>query len=413
VWLNKDSYIYENIIKESNYDVTNLIFNEVSRNKTKSTNILPKQVSKKYSNRTVKVAFIPDNLGQAIMMKNILESADSRLTGDFFYHNYVKRSDFENIEKRLQIRMRKVSLRTIFSYKPDLVLTCNDWNPANNLYILILKILGIKTVCLQESVIDFFKNSKMQYADYVLLQGVDSINYFNNRKIVFLTGNPRYVYNRDIPKNDGPIMINYNLFFHEFSKMGPQWLKDVLNVCDSLNLKYFISKHPNAILPRGILQDKVIHSNALSIDQQFSSCSFLITRFTSLIHEALLFGKNVIYYDPFNEQKLIGYDFKDKGNVSLPLIRVKNKKDLKKCVYEAYNHEALRDRKLLYDYLTSQTGSVDGLAARNCFLALLQIAKLSITTRNLLSLFTNSAVYPARKFKYVLAARSIRNVLKK
>jgi hypothetical protein len=75
----------------------------------------------------------------------------------------------------------------------------------------------------------------------------------------------------------------------------------------------------------------VIRSSSTGLDEQLKRAGLLITRFSSLIHESLIRGVPVIYYNPHNEK--MHYDF---GFNPGFLAEAGNKNTLKESVSSLY-----------------------------------------------------------------------------
>lgn len=90
------------------------------------------------------------------------------------------------------IKCYQFSFSLLKSIKPDLLILLNDWSVESRRIISLCQILGISTICLQESIIDFGDSFKrMETTDKVFVQGIESVLNLN-LKSYFITGNPRY-----------------------------------------------------------------------------------------------------------------------------------------------------------------------------------------------------------------------------
>lgn len=214
----------------------------------------------------------------------------------------------------------------------DFILIGNDWGDEIKSVIFRCKNMNIPTVLIQESSVKFGDSYKRySYADILLLQGETTLNHvqgFNNEK--FIVGNPRFCeYNYSQRSlNDPKITININFTYGIHEDGRETWLLDIIN---TLNSKYSLSilKHPRDISDLSSLDIKIISSNAEYIYEKLKETDILITRFSSLIHEALLIGIPVIFYNKFNEGK--DYDFIPDNKV---LFEIKDISNIKKVINE-------------------------------------------------------------------------------
>jgi hypothetical protein len=183
----------------------------------------------------------------------------------------------------------------------DILISANDWGPLElNVHKAFQKI-GKPTACLQESVIRFNDVvHRMEWANFPLLQGLHFLDLLP-RDVVFLTGNPRYeaLSPSELPAQER-VLINSNFTYGIFESIRAAWIEDAVNACKSASVDYLIAQHPR---DRGELNDyNVVPSSAAVIHQLIRGSSVLISRFSSLIHEALALGRPVVYFNPHGEQ---------------------------------------------------------------------------------------------------------------
>ncbi len=177
-----------------------------------------------------------------------------------------------------------------------------DWSREEQLLIARARRRGIPTACLQESVIDLDDPvaRRMRWADHALIQGPRSLRYLR-RSMLFLTGNPRYDrLSPSAPPARAHALINCNFTYglHEEAALG--WVTDAVRACESEGVAYTISVHPRCRTDLSSFRN-IAPSNAFKVGGQLETCSMLITRFSSLGHEALLKGRRVIYHNPHGE----------------------------------------------------------------------------------------------------------------
>ncbi|MBE2246020.1 MAG: hypothetical protein IAE67_02085 [Candidatus Competibacteraceae bacterium] len=203
----------------------------------------------------------------------------------------------------------------VFSYgllkkiKPELLIVLNDWSKQPRWAISLCRAMKIPVVCMQESVIDFgdaFR--RMQYADEVMLQGTQSMLDLN-RATSYLTGNPRYESLLSLSSSArNYALINCNFTYGIFEDVRQPWLTDITGALSDREWDFVISQHPR---DRGDLSayKQVIPSSSSSVAEQLQGARCLITRFSSLIHEALVAGVPVIYYNPHGEKMKYRFRF--------------------------------------------------------------------------------------------------------
>jgi len=219
------------------------------------------------------------------------------------------------------------SLSKFLKEKPYAILMLNDWSKEAKWLISLCRFYGVKTICIQESIIDFGDHfNRMKHADYVILQGARTVSELD-RNLCFITGNPRY---EQIPEinsaNNSTCVINCNFTYNIFEDIREQWLDDITEVLSDCSVPFMISQHPrdNGDLTKYVHFSK---SSSKSVHETLSEAKFVITRFSSLIHESLIMKIPVIYYNPHNEE--MKYDFEFNNDF---LFLARNKEELRSAV---------------------------------------------------------------------------------
>jgi len=186
------------------------------------------------------------------------------------------------------------------------ILVGNDWGRVERTLINKFRIKSKPSYCLQESVVDFGGPvHRMEFCDFPFIQGLSTIKHLD-RELYFLTGNPRYDKYQPTPIiNENLVLINVNFTYGIYENIREDWVKSVVNACESEEFDYMITQHPRD--QGNLSRYKVIKSDATKIYDQLKSSTILITRFSSLIHESLAMGRIVIYFNPHNE--VMFYDF--------------------------------------------------------------------------------------------------------
>jgi len=252
----------------------------------------------------------------------------------FSFINFVPSYRTENSDlflKTQNIPFLKYSYRHLRNLRPDILVMYNDWTKASIRIIAQCHILKIPVVCIQESIIDFGDSfRRMQHADNVIIQGPKTAIELN-RKEFFLTGNPRYSLPSQRNRSADYVLINCNFTYNIFEDIRYEWLDDITSVLDDLGINYLISQHPR---DSGNLDRYKNHikSSSSSLKEQLRNAGLVITRFSSMIHESLIEGVPVIYYNPHNEQ--MQYDFEFNSDF---LIQLKDKSSLREASKALYN----------------------------------------------------------------------------
>lgn len=277
----------------------------------------------------------------ARMFKNILEHENYINKNNILISTLKRENEIVEI-----IKMGKPYM--VLENKPELkgydrIILGNDWGPIEKRIIDIFDGKGKLSFCLQESVIDFSSGSqRMKYCDIPMIQGINTLSSLK-RPFFALTGNPRYedlsVSHRD---ENAPVIINSNFTYGISESYKDLWLGDIISSLEQMKIDYKIARHPRD-KAMGKYSNNIIESNASVIHDILSSGSLLITRFSSLIHEALILGRPVIYYNLMNEE--FNYDF---GFNNEFIFQAKNKSELMKALWSIF-----KDKKFSEDNIKS------------------------------------------------------------
>jgi hypothetical protein len=184
----------------------------------------------------------------------------------------------------------------------DAALLASDWSVQRREFIRRCRRAGVPTLSLQEAVnVDFDGPlRRMRWADAVCISGPQTLRYLA-RDVSFITGNPRFDGHTPTLLPAKPmVLINCNFILGLGGERGPAWMKQVLDVVQGLGVEFRVTKHPRDDTDLANVPN-VIPSGAYSVRDQLAACSVLISRDSSLPYEALLSGRPVIYFDPFQE----------------------------------------------------------------------------------------------------------------
>lgn len=216
---------------------------------------------------------------------------------------------YTNVPMRLfqSAQYRTRMLEMFREHEISAVIMGADWPGESWRLCHLARRLGIPSICLQEGPQDFEleegRHRQLQHADYVFLQGLSTLNYLDAERF-FLSGNSRLTAYHPIPLPSAPtVLINSNFTYGVFEEARDQWVADCVNACAQLSVDYFISQHPR---DHGDLSKyKVVNSDAFKLPDQMAKCSVTISRFSQVVHEAMLSGRQVIYYNPHGEVKRV------------------------------------------------------------------------------------------------------------
>ena len=250
------------------------------------------------------------------------------------------------------------------------VFTGADWTSEYFALRRVLKGKKVPFVALQEGPQDwhmrFEHNDRLvipnhyRNADISIMQGIGS-HLSASPKIGAIIGNPKIDKFQVLPLPEKPlVMVNLNFAYLEtkpdYEQAGGQWIADIENVLGNLRLDYFVSKHPRD--ETRYSGQKLLNSFAGGVPDQVRKASIVITRFSSIIYEALALGRPVIYYNPHGEpmpylQRL------EADSVQL----ANSPAELKKMLINLLGATAI-DHQDMVEFLRFHAGRIDGNALK-------------------------------------------------
>lgn len=304
------------------------------------------------------VLFCPSNDTHTIMFKPIADLIENKK----FLHFHHGRGD-ENTERALSDLNLDYVVGTgevLEKLRPSVIVLGNDWNEDSVRLQEIAWKYRIPVVCIQEGCLDFGTTLKrMELCDWPFVLGPVVPQYLN-QKGFFLTGNPRFDTRGERPLPSPPqVMINSNFTYGVHEEVRHSWVRDVVSTCEQLSLRHFISKHPR---DSGEFPDWPTRNSSPSlIDSHLNDCSILITRFSTLIYEAMLRGRKCIYYNPHGESMYLFNNDETGG-----LQKASNKEDLRACLLALLGRNDSEPDDQEMAFLNLHCGPLDGNAAKRC-----------------------------------------------
>ena len=253
--------------------------------------------------------------------------------------------------------------------RPSLIVLGCDWSPEAWQLIGEGWQLSVPSVCIQEGCLDWGKPSRrMERSDFPFVQGPFTLQHLDQVGY-FMTGNPRFDDIKRLPLPGKPlVMINSNFTYGIFEEAREMWIRDVVSACRGLGLDFFISQHPRERANLGDLP--VRPSSASVVHQHLAECSILITRFSTLVYEALLMGRPVIYYNPHGES-MRTFNDDTTGGIHKAYGYGELTGAIQAAIQQSGQWEAARR-----SFLQLHCGAHDGRAAERCAAALLHLRRV-------------------------------------
>ena len=178
--------------------------------------------------------------------------------------------------------------------------------------------------------IEDFEDSDYHYdrnayntVEYVLLMGSDDKKHLQHKaNKTSVIGLPKlydmYRESVNFPRQD-KIVINVNFTYGTFEESRDSWVSDIISVCEELALPYTIAHHhaDNGEFEQALISPENIYDT-------IRKNTLIISRFSTVILEALILGKPVVYYNPHKEQVKLYKDPKGAYEISDDRASLKN-----------------------------------------------------------------------------------------
>lgn len=275
------------------------------------------------------------------------------------------REEFEPYKKGLIRKLR-----------PSAVVFGNDWSVQDRVATEEAKSLNIPTVCIQEGCLHWGdpRARRMEWCDFPFVQGPITLKYLD-RDFYFITGNPRFDSIGKLPLPEKPtVMINCNFTYGLFEDWRDRWIGDVVQACRHAGLDFFIARHPRD--RSELLGLPVKPSSAINVHEHLAQSSLLVTRFSTLVYEAILMGRSVVYYNPHGETMQLFND-DETGGVTKVYSSDELSEAITSTLRNADDNSLNRER-----FLRLHCGSLDHEAAERCAIALSDVTNWHLEDRS-------------------------------
>lgn len=184
----------------------------------------------------------------------------------------------------------------------------NDWGPSTSRVIAAVKEQGGVSFAKVEGVQDFDDNDTgrirlpYRHADVVLGQGVNDKLALSDRDVV-VVGSSRLerIYADAMASAEmSSVLINFNFTYGVLSEAQDMWIRSAVDACRATGRDYEISMHP---AQKDIPTDSTIR-DYVSVDpfsHALKRSGVLVSRFSTVIYEAMARGVPSIYFNPHGE----------------------------------------------------------------------------------------------------------------
>lgn len=221
-----------------------------------------------------------------------------------------------------------------------------DW--ADRELIENLKSRDIVTIGLVDGIEDFedsdysYNRFAYQTVEFVLTCGKNDIKHLIYKKekctVVGLPKMYEMWHSQVVNPIETLVMINVNFTYGTFEDKRDMWLSEVIEACNFLKLNYIIAQHH---ADKGNLSKFNLSQD--DIYTTIKKSSIIISRFSTVISEALTLGKPVVYHNPHNEQVKLYKNPKNAFSISYD-----TKSLISAILYEFNNNQNIRERAVKF-----------------------------------------------------------------
>lgn len=255
------------------------------------------------------VLFIPHKDYHVDSVSRILPHLDSRKlkSGVVDISKLYRDEGVRRATRERGITAISVTLLELNLVSAKVVVCFNDWDPIVNGLLRRCKEAGIATVGIVEGVQDYEdvdtgrRRNSYKTVDVVFLAGEFDEKYFADfSQVSEVVGLPNVEMLWERPYKPAPCpkaIINVNFSYNVLTQARDYWLESAVEACEAANLDYAISQHP---ADNGDLSGYNVSHD--SIYDLLEGANILISRFSTVILEALAYGRHVAYHNPHGEK---------------------------------------------------------------------------------------------------------------
>lgn len=261
------------------------------------------------ANHHYDVLFLPFNnsnvIDAALVVRELQRANISCALIDINDHYYEKNSKI-GLLANPDLPSVNFELLSCISFK---ALVCSiDWEQTiGRPLIKYCQEKGILTIGMVDGIEDFEDSdyahgrNAYQTVEYVLVTGKNDTKHLQNKlDKVTIIGLPKIysLWHESISFPQTPlVMLNVNFTYGTFEDARDMWIEHVVFTCKKLHLDFIISHHH---ADKGDMSSLPVSTD--TVYDTIRKSSLVISRFSTVILEALALGKPVVYFNPHQEQ---------------------------------------------------------------------------------------------------------------
>lgn len=286
-------------------------------------------------------------------------------------------------EEYVEINYKMEECEKLLEFNPVCIFCGADWTSEYAAVKRIIQNKNIRMIALQEGPEDWhFRIARenrfkvlnhYRNADIIFAEGAKTLNYIRP-KYFAVTGNPKISSLDLIPLPKKPrVMINCNFTYLEtkpaYESVRESWIKSVIKVCKKIGVDYVISIHPRDDSTWS--GEPSVRSNAFVLKEELVKSSIIISRFSTVIYEALACGREAVYYNIHFEPMATFQDEED-----LPILCVKEEVELENILQKHVSEYPVGlDKEKISVFLNRHISKLDGQSVNRIANGILGIAE--------------------------------------
>lgn len=251
--------------------------------------------------------------------------------------------------RELGMKVFPISMVDFDWLKPRCVVTFNDWDPVVRDILMKYRDEGVGAIGIVEGVQDYDDvdtgrtRRPYQFVDHVLVPGAFDLKYFEHKKTRAEIGGVANVERLWLAPFTKPrsrsLVANVNFSYNVLEEARDGWIASVQRASEQCGVDIVVSQHP---ADRGDLSSYNVSSD--SIYDELEQANILVSRFSTVIFEALAMGRRAVYFNPHGEKI-------DKFVPGNPALIVANTEAELVDALEVIKDDVADNRKVVAEYL--------------------------------------------------------------
>lgn len=221
--------------------------------------------------------------------------------------HHIKEEGVTDEAEKLGLNLYRIEDIIEGRISPRAIVVFNDWELVSRTIMAAAQAHGIMTIAIVEGIQDYNdvdtgrERHAYKMCEKVILPGRFDRGYFTDEQETVFGGIPRLhgLAERELkePPQEKRAAINVNFTYDVLEHKRDEWLDQAIAGCEEATFSPIITRHPADTGE----QHRDLDSSQSAYDL-IEDCSVLITRFSTLVLEALVLNRPVVYFNPHGEK---------------------------------------------------------------------------------------------------------------